>query len=172
MAAMVGLSLLGLAIPRVRVSIIEHRDEALTAAAHRGDVWSMRLLRIAGADLKRPGPGNGPPIVAAGWTGKTEVLRYLLDNGVDVNQRDKFGYTALIEASGEGHLDAVRYLVSRNANLNANGEDGTALRRARERGRAEVASFSKLTVPKIVMATRPIGGDGRRTRSGNTKSGS
>ena len=140
-AMVVGLPFLGLAIPRVRVSAIEHRDEALTAAAYRGDVWSMRLLRIAGADLKKPGPGNGPPIVAAGWTGKTEVLRYLLDNGVDINQRDKFGYTALIAAAGGGHFEAVRYLVSRDAGLNVTGESGSALRAAREKGRKEVASF-------------------------------
>ena len=138
---MVCLPLLGLAIPDVRVSAVEHRDRALTDAAWRGDVWRMRLLRMVGADLKRPGPGNGPPIVAAGWMGQTDVLKYLLDNGVDVNQRDKYGWTALIAAANEGRSEAVRYLVSRNAKLNMIGEDGTALRRAREKGWQDVALF-------------------------------
>lgn len=137
----VGLPLLGLAIPNVRVSAVEHRDRALTDAAWRGDVWRMRLLRMVGADLTRPCPGNGPPIVAAAWTGQTDVLKYLLDNGVDVNQRDKYGWTALIAAANEGRSEAVRYLVSRNAKLNTTGDDGSALRRAREKGRQDIASF-------------------------------
>ena len=135
------LPLLALAIPGVRVSVVEHRDRAFVYAAGRGDVRGMRVWRIMGADVRKPVPGTPPAIVAAGWSGKTEAIQYLLDNGADVNQRDKYGWTALIAAANEGHLEAVRYLITRTADVNATGEDGSALRLAREDGHSEVASF-------------------------------
>lgn len=140
-ALVVALPFLALAIPSVRRSAIEHRDRAFTAAAWNGDIRRMQVLRLFGADAERNDGGNGLAITAAAWTGKTEVIRYLLDNGADVNQRDKFGLTALIAASDNGKIETVRYLVSRNADVNAIGEDGSALRRAREKGHLEVATF-------------------------------
>lgn len=139
--AVIIVSLTALAIPRVRTSLIEHRDRAFTAAAWRGDVQRMRILRIVGADLRKSAPGNGPAIIAAGWTGKTDAIRYLLDNGADVNQRDKFGWTALVAAANEGHIEAVQYLISRDADVNAAGEDGSALHRAREKGHLQIAAL-------------------------------
>ncbi len=72
----------------------------------------MRLLRLVGASVTKAASGSGPAVVAAGWTGQTDTIRYLLDNGTDVNQHDKFGWTALIAAANAGRIDAVRYLIA------------------------------------------------------------
>ena len=69
----------------------------------------MRLLHLLGADVNAYAPGNGPPIIAAGWRGQTGAVRYLLDNGAEVNQQSKWGVTALIAAADQGHIETVRY---------------------------------------------------------------
>lgn len=59
-----------------------------------------------------------------GWqnaakTGHVSALARLLDSGVDINCRDRYGQTALMLASVHGHDEAVRFLLDRNANPDA-----------------------------------------------------
>jgi ankyrin repeat protein len=52
----------------------------------------------------------------------------LLDQGVDVNSRDRWGKTVLIHAAVQGQLEVVRLLLDRGADVNAAAPDGkTAL---------------------------------------------
>ena len=73
--------------------------------------------------------------------GKTEAVRYLLDHGGDINQRDKYGLTPLIAASGEGHTETVQYLLGKGASVNAASEDGSALILALRHNHADVAAM-------------------------------
>jgi ankyrin repeat protein len=58
-------------------------------------------------------------INGAAQYGHINVLSYILEcNGVDVNYRNKNGYTPLELASSNGHLEAVRMLVNKNAIVN------------------------------------------------------
>ncbi len=47
-----------------------------------------------------------------------------LDNGADVNARDRFGRTVLMIAAYRGHNDLVRLLLERGADVNAQDNDG------------------------------------------------
>ena len=80
-------------------------------------------------------------MIAAAWTGKKDVIRYLLKNGANVNQHDKFRWTALIAAVNGGHRETVEFLISNGADINAVGEDGSALRRAIEKNNAEMVNL-------------------------------
>jgi hypothetical protein len=51
-----------------------------------------------------------------------DVVRFLLDSGVDVNASD--GMTAMHNASAGGHLDLMQLLISRGADLEALNEYG------------------------------------------------
>jgi ankyrin repeat protein len=124
-----------------RDSLREHRARAFARAAWDGDVGRMRLWRFLGADPKGPAPGMAPPLLGAAVSGKVEAIRYLLDCGVDVEQRDKWGNTPLIEAAYEGHLEAVRYLLDSGAKVNSAGEDGSALRLAIMKKHSDVAEL-------------------------------
>jgi uncharacterized protein len=46
-------------------------------------------------------------------------VRLLLDNGVDINSKDKHGQTALMNASHTGQVELVRLLIEKGAELNA-----------------------------------------------------
>ena len=50
--------------------------------------------------------------------GDIENVKLLLDNGIDINIRDRFGGTALNLASSGDHTDIVRLLLDRGANPN------------------------------------------------------
>lgn len=86
----------------------------------------MQLLHFAGADINVRGNCCMPLFLAAG-EGRLDIVRYLLDEGADVNVRERFGHTPLAEAAYYGHVPVIKELVFRGADLNVIGEGGTAL---------------------------------------------
>lgn len=57
------------------------------------------------------------PISNAAKRGHTAVVAKLLDNGIDVNHKSRFGRSPLALAAGGGHFDTVKMLLSRGACL-------------------------------------------------------
>jgi ankyrin repeat protein len=55
------------------------------------------------------------PLVLASREGKVPAVRWLLDNGAPVNERDRAGATALAHASEKGHDEVVRLVLERGA---------------------------------------------------------
>ena len=91
-----------------------------------GNLRRMRWLRFAGAKIDvRSNLGN--PLFLAASEGKLDVVRYLLDEGANVNARESSGSTPLAEAAYYGHVDVIKELLLRGADINAIGEQGTAL---------------------------------------------
>ena len=73
-------------------------------------------------------------------SGNIAAARMLLDKGVDVNWKDKSGYTALSWASGYGHVQIVKLLLDRGAKINIQDNSGfTALMDASDYGRIDCA---------------------------------
>ena len=87
---------------------------------------SMRLLQMAGAQVNSPGTCCTPLLLAAG-EGRLDAVRYLLDQGADVNVRDERGRSALTEAAFNGNASVIKELILRGAQLNALSDEGTAL---------------------------------------------
>ncbi|KAM1168490.1 hypothetical protein PS1_030499 [Malus domestica] len=62
-----------------------------------------------------------------GWTvlhkacfkGKIEVIRTLLENGVDMDAKDEDGYTMLHCAAESGHADVIKMLVKKGGDVEA-----------------------------------------------------
>jgi len=82
---------------------------------------AVRLLFEYGADPNIPGyhDDSGAPLHIASITGKSEVVRLLLDHGVDVDAVDGSGKTAFQLALANGH-DEIATLLS------ARGTDGSS----------------------------------------------
>ena len=91
------------------------------------------------AVLAATDPLSPTRLVLVSRYGHEKTVAYLLEKGVDVNARDKFGNTPLIAAAGSGHAGVVKMLVGAGADINAqNTESQTALMAAATGGRAEI----------------------------------
>jgi ankyrin repeat protein len=116
------------------------RQQHFAEATIDGNLSRMRWLHFSGARIDAQSK-LGNPLFLAASEGKLEVVRYLLDQGAEVNARDQRGGTALIEATFAGHIDVVKELLLRGADININSESGTALDVALERKDQTVASY-------------------------------
>jgi len=118
--------LLSLAVERVLPRARVQRQRLFADATMTGDIKRMRALRFSGADINRRSNCCMPLYLAAS-EGRLEAVRYLLNEGADVNAREKFGGTPLTEAAYHGHLNVVEELLFHGADPNAVGDEGTAL---------------------------------------------
>ncbi len=112
--------------------------------AHMATLWGINeartsivgVLKDYGADLDACSPLNGyGPIHLAAMSGKVDVVRFLLANGVNVNNRSNrwqplngikledrspiggYDWTPLMVAAGEGHRAVVDLLIDSGADL-------------------------------------------------------
>jgi len=104
----------------------ERRQRYFASAATSGSVYRMQLLHLAGANVNSRGSSGTPLFLAAG-EGRLNAVRYLLDEGADVNLRGGYGNTALTEATYYGHAPVIKELLMRGADVNVISSDGTPL---------------------------------------------
>ncbi len=118
----------------------EQRQRYFTQATMDGSLSRMRLLHLAGANINSRSNDSMPLFIAAG-EGRSDIVRYLLAEGADVNARERLGDTALTEAAYYGHTTLVQELLAHGADVNAIGNDGTALDIALKRNNLAVADL-------------------------------
>ncbi|MFA5104252.1 MAG: ankyrin repeat domain-containing protein [Candidatus Margulisiibacteriota bacterium] len=111
------------------------------AAKFGGRLEMVETLVNAGAKVK-DGGNNAEILKGVLMWHKIETLKYLIKHGIDVNSRDKFGWTALMNAAYDGDKEAVEVLIAAGADIEAKNNDGdTALSLAREGGKDEVSEI-------------------------------
>ena len=135
--------------PEAAVALVERgaRVHDVIAAAGVGRLDLVRDLETAATvkDLERA-------LVMAARYGRSEVVRYLLDRGVDLAASD--GMTALHWATGRGDLGMVELLLRRGAPLEKKNEfGGTALANTIWFAyHAEAGELSKKNYPGVIDA--------------------
>jgi ankyrin repeat protein len=96
--------------------------EDLVHAIDEGNIRQLKQLVEKGYDIDSPDlTGNKlTPIMWAIYFGRREEFSYLLGKGVNVNSRDKNGWTALIYAihNRDENVDFVEALVKHGADIN------------------------------------------------------
>ncbi len=112
-------------------------NTALAIATVRDTTDIVEILTKAGASAVGLEKAN---FLKAAERGNTDIVRYLLDAGVEVNAVDYAGKTALILASDRGHIDTVRFLIEAGADININ-HSGTALTAAADGGHLEIVQM-------------------------------
>jgi ankyrin repeat protein len=98
-------------------------DEAFTYAARNEQMEAMAFLLQKGADINGD-PYRGTALVWAVFTGRADVVEWLLHHGANVNQRSTFGgpqhgqgFTALHAAVDQQNLPMVGLLIKNGADL-------------------------------------------------------
>jgi ankyrin repeat protein len=75
-------------------------------------------------------------------TGNREDVGAHIKGGIDVNMKDKEGYSALLIATEKGDIDMVKLLLEKGADVNARDIDGyTALMYVAYNGNLEIAKL-------------------------------
>jgi len=105
---------------------------ALTRAAFSGDPDLVKLLLEFGADPQIRSSDDETMLSAAAGTGfiygfhklrpasdRLEVIRVLVERGLDVNWHDDYGITPLMAAANLGDTAIIQYLVDQGADLGA-----------------------------------------------------
>lgn len=84
-------------------------------AANIGDLRTLQHLHGDNANLSTGDYDSRTPMHLAAAEGHTAVVRFLLENGVEVNKLDRWGGTALDEAELEGHEEVIELLQADGA---------------------------------------------------------
>jgi hypothetical protein len=101
------------------------RNELLSLAARHGQVECMGVLIEAGASPKGTDKLGRTPLMAAVQSRDAGAIRYLLENGADVDARDRLEGTALLRAAGlHGNVESVQVLLSAGADVHATDKSG------------------------------------------------
>jgi len=79
----------------------------------------VRLLVSKGANVNLPDDNNGiTPLIAAASKGNTDVVKFLLDNGANIDSLTTLGNTAYSIAIRQRKMETADLLAERGANLN------------------------------------------------------
>jgi ankyrin repeat protein len=109
-----------------------------------GHLDVARYLAAQGADLNAAASnGSGyNSLTASVAAGHTQIVAWLLENGVSANYRYGPGYTPLLTAAANGRLDIVKLLLAHGADPTARTDDGrSAADLAAERKHPELVAY-------------------------------
>ncbi|KQV82703.1 ankyrin repeat domain-containing protein [Rhizobium sp. Root1220] len=112
-------------------------------AAKSGDVEGAKQAVASHANIGELNDAGEPALIIAALAGHKDVVLLLLEDGGDINLRNKGGLTALHAAAYGGHLDIVEMLVAKGALVNddKNFYHMSPLHAAAEEGHADVVAF-------------------------------
>eukprot|EP00281_Chroomonas_sp_CCMP1168_P021765 CAMPEP_0206221394 /NCGR_PEP_ID=MMETSP0047_2-20121206/5390_1 /ASSEMBLY_ACC=CAM_ASM_000192 /TAXON_ID=195065 /ORGANISM="Chroomonas mesostigmatica_cf, Strain CCMP1168" /LENGTH=351 /DNA_ID=CAMNT_0053644123 /DNA_START=107 /DNA_END=1163 /DNA_ORIENTATION=- len=126
--------------------------------------------RNVDAQDQRCGQVGGPTaLMMAAKSGQTDVVRFLLEKGANVNLRNNEENTALMLAADGGHTDIVRSLLENGAQVDMkgewsmggvrvqSGEKGTALMLAARKGYSEIVSALLEKGANVDLQSSPSG---------------
>ncbi|MDD2904076.1 MAG: ankyrin repeat domain-containing protein [Syntrophales bacterium] len=113
---------------------VPYNNDSIIYRAAIGDAAAVRLFLAAGMDPNVRDNQGVTPLIAAARSGKTEVVKLLLEQGADLKAQNpervikrgkkrrkkkiRYGGTPLMHAARGGHADTVRLLLAKGADLN------------------------------------------------------
>lgn len=132
---------------------VEHRTEAAAAPAIAAEATDQPPAKRHKVTVGKPEKAervvqkldiSPDAFVQACRTGPASLVQELLDNGADVNARDKYTETALVEACRNGKVEIVRLLLQRGADVKAKVYGSTAVDRVYDQEQVNTALMDLL----------------------------
>jgi ankyrin repeat protein len=113
---------------------------------HRVEI--VRLLISARAQINPQGKFAMSSLMHA--VGDLEIVKLLIANGADVNQKNFRGATALMAAAIDGPASVVKYLLEHGADVNARDKDGTTALMCAESQRDEFGASDREEIIQLL----------------------
>ncbi|AVP87597.1 ANK repeat containing protein [Candidatus Phycorickettsia trachydisci] len=99
----------------------------------------IQWLQSQGYDIKKEGHSL---MHCAAYRGKTDIIEYLLSEGLDVNVKDEEGKTPIYYATKKGRFESIKYLYERGADLKIKDNDeNTLMHIAAKKGRMHIIQW-------------------------------
>ena len=108
------------------VDITKKEVDGLTSRLESGEAfWETQCAKfLVAGDFSSEDSSGRDALLMAAWQGNTDIVKYLVSQGVNVNTFDKNGRTPLSIASEFGYIDIVAFLLDNHANINITNEAG------------------------------------------------
>jgi ankyrin repeat protein len=113
--------------------------QAIVRAAGQGNLAEVQRLVQQDRGLLDAVHNSWTPLTAASQAGRVEVIRYLLDEGAQVNLGNWYDPSAHESACRSGHLEAVSLLLARGADAAIEG--WSPLARASANGHTDIVAL-------------------------------
>lgn len=99
-------------------------DPSVYEVVNNEDTDAFSDMVVLGYDIDEPDGDGFTPLMIASALGKTKFVRFLIDNGADVNRCSYNGTTAMHRAAQGGNDDVIDVLLDAGANINMPDFDG------------------------------------------------
>ena len=117
-----------------------HQGVILRMAAENGYKEVIEYFLKKGVNVDSKDPNGNTALVHASLLNQLNIVKYLLENGADVNAGSTV--TPLMAASYVGNKDIAAFLIRNKANVNIKGDKGlSALTLAATNGHSEIVSL-------------------------------
>ena len=125
-----------------------------------GNLTKVKLLLKAEPNLLNTTRENGDtPLHFAAYAGQRDIVLYLLEHNVPVNQTNKGNATALLYAVYFGHKEIAEILLDKGADCNSADFSGrTSLHHAASNGRLDIVQLLLKNGAEIDMRAKPYFG--------------
>jgi len=101
------------------ISSKRKKEEELISAAANGNITGVQKLIKEKVNINARAYWKGESaLYNAASVGNMGMVKFLVENGADVNIRMYKGFTPLMVAIYKGHYDVIQYLLSKNALVN------------------------------------------------------
>lgn len=102
--------------------------EALHLAVRAGHLGDVTRLIAAGTPVDVRDALGSTPLLDASWTGETEIAKFLIEHGADVNaHHSESGSTPLQYAVLTGRIEMTKLLLQAHASVSSEYRDGQSL---------------------------------------------
>ena len=127
-------------------------ETPIITCAGTGSVDAVRMLVAAGADVNAKEPSqNQTALMWAVAEHHIDVVRLLVNHGVDLLARTRQGFTALHFAAREGNLEIARLLLAAGVDVNIRSQPDPTVK---GRGPTYTATISAGSTPLLVATVR------------------